>query len=396
LAQPASASTIAAGASGSTGLLREKLANSSAFVTVAAPAAASYTCVATDPAGDVFLTDGARLFERAAGQAQFAPVNVTVPAGAKWSMINGPQAITADAAGDVFAAGSVSLPTTTTTTVKGRTTTTTTYTSYGAIFEMKAGQTAFGVVYRDANPTSFSSNSFEPWSLAVIDTGPSAGLYSVDGAGFWTVRKSTDGGATWNVIDSFNYDRNIYEGSIAYAVVGDSSGATGNLYVTGSADQRVITGYTTTKVKGVLVQKPVYEWYEHWLTRRSTDGGATWTTVDDFQQPAAGVNEPCVAADLNGTVYVAGAVYAAGPGQDAVVRSNVGGTWHTEDYFANANNYAVAIDPVTATPYAGGESGGGDWFVRSGSAPATFSSTAIAADSTTLPRPIDYLFGSAL
>ena len=76
----------------------------------------------------------------------------------------------------------------------------------------------------------------------------------------WTVRRSTDGGTTWKTVDSFLAAPAGYY-SHARGIAADASG---NLYVTGQS-QFLANKVTTT----------------HWITRKSSDGGTTWRTVDD-------------------------------------------------------------------------------------------------------------------
>jgi hypothetical protein len=214
--------------------------------------------------------------ERPASQANFAPLNVTVPSGAQLLSIGGvAQSIAADSAGDVFAFGQIR---TTTTTKRG-----TVYTDYGALFEMPAGQSNFTPVY--------TSTSFRPVEMTDVGSGPSAGIYVIED-GTWKVDKSTDGGASWTTVDSYNYDPNNLHETFAWALVSDSTG-NGNVFVAGQGQRKVITGYKTVKVNGKLVQQPIYGFENHWLTRQSSDGGVTWTTVDDFRPVADAREREC-------------------------------------------------------------------------------------------------------
>jgi len=91
---------------------------------------------------------------------------------------------------------------------------------------------------------------------------PTAGIFVAgNSSGGWTVRRSLDGGATWTTVDS-------YAGSVANGVGAD---AAGNLYVVGSGQQGI---------KKIV--------YTHWIVRKSSNGGSTWATVDDFQGPSNG------------------------------------------------------------------------------------------------------------
>lgn len=78
--------------------------------------------------------------------------------------------------------------------------------------------------------------------------------------GYWTwvVKKSTDNGNSWNLIDSYNFESGSY--SEAKGIAFDSSG---NIYVVGNAND----------VNGIT----------HWIIRKSTDSGITWNTITNFQ-----------------------------------------------------------------------------------------------------------------
>jgi len=65
------------------------------------------------------------------------------------------------------------------------------------------------------------------------------------------VRRSTDGGATWSTIESFQLQRGLY--AVAQIIAADVAG---NIYVAGSGNV-TIKGKTT----------------RHWLVRKSSDGG---------------------------------------------------------------------------------------------------------------------------
>ena len=128
--------------------------------------------------------------------------------------------------------------------------------------------------------------------------------------------------------------------------------------------QRVQTGTTYVKVKGQLVPTPVYAYYQHWLTRKSSDGGASWTPSDDFQLTPDGSNQAYAVVDLAGTLCVAGE-----SADHSIVRTSTGGVnWQTADNYTDGDSfnayYAVTIDPTTGAAYAGATD---SWIIRSGS-----------------------------
>lgn len=85
----------------------------------------------------------------------------------------------------------------------------------------------------------------------------------ISSSGYWTwvVKKSTDNGTTWNPVDIFSLDGDSI--SDAKSIAFDASG---NIYVAGSASDR--------------------QGSYHWMIRKSTDDGNTWSTILDFQAEA--------------------------------------------------------------------------------------------------------------
>ena len=125
------------------------------------------------------------------------------------------------------------------------------------------------------------------WPTAAdIKVAPSGAIFASgqtaanDGASgwYWLVRRSLDGGNSWVTVDK------VLGGSEARMTGFHPNGSV--FVVGGLADSR--TGL-------------------HWTVRRSTNGGATWTTVDSYQA-AAGIaaRAESVAVDASGTIYVAG------------------------------------------------------------------------------------------
>lgn len=97
----------------------------------------------------------------------------------------------------------------------------------------------------------------------------------------WTVRKSIDSGITWESVDS--YQPSTAQIADAQAITTDTNGT---IYTVGNVQDE--TGF-------------------HWVTRRSTDQGATWSTIDNFQmrgKPMA-VGET-IWTDASGNIYTAG------------------------------------------------------------------------------------------
>jgi hypothetical protein len=205
-----------------------------------------------------------------------------------------------------------------------------------------------------ATVDTFQPGSSQAWAVFAH---PTAGTFavgqgtitvgskrSVSTSTGWFVRRSLDGGATWATVDA-------YQASNGYGAQarGIGADAQGNLYVVGLAS----------------VPKSV----NHWQVRKSANGGASWTTMDDFA-PLANQMALGFAADANGNLFVTGWT-SAGNGIGPyywLVRESVAGTgpWTTADTFANAMPHAIAADHV-GNVFVGGQGPGSSavqWVVR--------------------------------
>jgi hypothetical protein len=154
------------------------------------------------------------------------------------------------------------------------------------------------------------------------------------------IRKSSDGGATWSVLDAFSNA----EPAPYYEYNGITSDGVGNLYAVGDGN----TG---------------------WFARRSLDGGSSWSTVDNLAGFARGV-----ATDSAGNVYVAGD-NSANITRSWIVRkgTTTGTSWSTVDTFSPGgfgSARAVLCHPSAGIFIAGRGYGGGrkgadqQWYVR--------------------------------
>jgi hypothetical protein len=111
-------------------------------------------------------------------------------------------------------------------------------------------------------------------------------LYSVGqlwpdstGQAFWYVRASSDGGLTWSTVDQYQYSPGQWAWATGFAA--DSSG---NIYVVGAAHSVTVVGSGKKATTQTIL---------HRLVRRSSDGGQSWTVVDDVTNtPAASGANP--------------------------------------------------------------------------------------------------------
>jgi len=183
---------------------------------------------------------------------------------------------------------------------------------------------------------------------------PGAGLFVVGpkSAGpstTWRVRFSQNLGASWATVDT------PFAGG-ARAVASDSTGA---IYVTG------VQSVTPSRLS-----------YGIWITRQSINGGATWTTVDSYNLVAGkSAGATAIGTDADGKIVVAGGATDAQGKLHWIVR-NVGptGAWQTVDDFQAApglhsSAQAIATDAagnllVSGNGYAQIGADGQHWIVR--------------------------------
>jgi hypothetical protein len=163
-------------------------------------------------------------------------------------------------------------------------------------------------------------------------------------SGPWTVRRSADGGATWTTVDS-------HPVGTAYSV---AVGPNGDLYVDGASSTNIITA---TNVTTAIVhhQKVVTTNYtttseSGWLVQKSTDGGASWTSVD-FAVNGRPVYARSLVADAFGHVFAVG--YLTTTPTTWLVRGSTdgGATWVTTDTFlpagyTSAQAWGIASDAL--------------------------------------------------
>lgn len=163
---------------------------------------------------------------------------------------------------------------------------------------------------------------------------PTAGIFVVGQAsvilgrvtvGQWVVRKSIDGGAHWSAVDTYQLDS-----SLGSSAAGIGIDAAGNVLVVGS-------GFKTASKTS----------YSHWIVRKSTNGGAAWFTIDDYQ-PSSTTSAGALgcAADSQGNLVVIGTFPSTV--SHWVVRKSLGGSgpWTTVDNFQYAPGKATDCDSI--------------------------------------------------
>lgn len=190
----------------------------------------------------------------------------------------------------------------------------------------------------------------------------------------WQVRKSTDAGVTWATVDDFNYaaSYNNYPEGIAIT-------SSGTLYVAGYGILTTIAthrwlvrkstdgGTTWTTVANIAGNQPessgavldnagniymagtdyVAGFVYHSYVRRSTNGGSTWTIVDDYIYPGGSGYNTGISRDASGNIYAYGYGYVGGTYHWIVRKSTNGTTWTTiDDYVGTGqtNPTSLAVD----------------------------------------------------
>jgi len=169
-------------------------------------------------------------------------------------------------------------------------------------------------------------------------------LYYVGGIGLlgatWLIRGSTDNGANWSTLDTYEYDPD--KGSIARGIVELNSGV---LIVTGSAQD-------SNNIR-------------HWVTRKSSDNAQTWATVDDYLLDTNNISQAVgLGKDLLDNVYAIGEA-EDGTSMFWTVRKSddEGESWTTQLSTAVGNSYTnggIGLD-VAGNLYMTGNISDIDW-----------------------------------
>ncbi|MGA2557852.1 MAG: hypothetical protein ABSG04_16400, partial [Verrucomicrobiota bacterium] len=159
----------------------------------------------------------------------------------------------------------------------------------------------------------------------------------------WIVRKTTNAGQTWSIVDDYAYPNASSSGLNGLTV--DNAG---NLFTAGRV------GVTTVTKKSSTTQF-------YWVVRKGINGGAAWSNV------LVSTNTAFVdgmGSDAAGNVYVVG-----GPNWVVWKGSNGGATWSVADTFlygSTSRAYGCASDTlgnVYVCGY-GTDATGSHWLVR--------------------------------
>ena len=305
---------------------------------------AYYNAVACDPLGHVY--GAGYYYNNVNSLPNHWAVRASADGGATWSTVDDYQdgwypqanAVASDSAGNIFVAG---------------------YADGGngtSAWLVRRGLTGGNFTTVDRIPTTYFAGAqaiFVHPTAGIFAAGPGPIAYYKTGkvsAYGWLVRRSTDGGTTWASVDSF-----ALSSGYSASAQGIGADAFGNLYAVGFAD--AVTGSGTHKTVN-----------RHWIVRKSTNGGGSWSTVDNYVLSTAGDSgAKSFAADSNGNLFVAGWV-----GGTWLVRENPGGAgpWSNVDtftYVTGAGAAALAANAsgnIFAAGFGSDSTGTQHWLVR--------------------------------
>lgn len=168
-----------------------------------------------------------------------------------------------------------------------------------------------GFIQKVANQNTFIESIAQVAANSYIAGGDYFDGFGQRGA----LAKTTDNGVTWTSLDG------------AFSPVANSNVKWLDVAVSPATGAYVAVG------RGAINGDTIY----HWLVRQSTNGGTTWTTVDDFDLASVGQEASSIAFDSAGRAYVAGFVSLGGSNERWVVRRSSTSaltSWSTVDNFS--------------------------------------------------------------
>ena len=180
------------------------------------------------------------------GGATWATLDLFTHPNPKFSLTSLPSGVALDGSGNIYVAG-----TATETIVKGGSTSTV---SRPLIRKCEAG------AWRTIVTT------FPAGMMTCAGTSVFAACASSNGS--WQVRKSTDGGNSWILVNEYRFDASA--SSFPYGLAADSQG---NLFVVGSGNRVTASGRGRTAT--TLTER-------FWIVRKGTASGTQWSTIDTF------------------------------------------------------------------------------------------------------------------
>lgn len=205
----------------------------------------------------------------------------------------------------------------------------------------------------------------------------------VDASGWthWIVRKSSDNGSTWGVIDDYKYSSSSH--NYPYSLVADNTGfvlttgvTPGNSPIStwrtrkttnsgaswSNVDFYSYSGGTRSFAKSVTYDannSTIYAFgtsavagsasVQHWITRKSSNNGSTWQTIDDFQlSPGVSAGTASKISVINGSIYLLGYAYNASSYPYWVIRksSDNGISWNNVDTWILSAGIGRASQPT--------------------------------------------------
>jgi hypothetical protein len=159
------------------------------------------------------------------------------------------------------------------------------------------------------------------------------------------VRRSSDGGATWAVVDDFQQTDNF---GLVQDITGFAVDAAHRIYYTG-----IFQSASNSS---------------HWLLRQSTDGGASFHALSEFNPLAAGGNGSGIIASGGNLISVGEFADGVSPISTAVLIQST--AWTTADDYGPAGSPAamgISVDPASGALYSFGTQTVGftsHWHVR--------------------------------